>query len=130
MFDAQNGAAQVYAVAQPRGECIRHELIAALEAEQLLRLEIGAPKLFYRCAPYGLQSAARAPEKLQRGGGRSLALQQLPDADLIERTQAWLKRIGFVADHVDVSLQVKKRQFRPGMLRQKIRFPLIEPEFS
>src|ERR1700733_16124924 len=58
VLDTENGAAQAHPIAKARCECIRHELVAALEAEQFLGLEIGTPKLFYRRPPNGLQSAA------------------------------------------------------------------------
>ena len=92
MLDAQYRAAQVDPIAQPRGEGIGHQLIAAFEPEQLFRLEVRASQLLDRRTPDGLQRAAGAAEKLQRGGGRTFALQQFRSAELIQLAQASFER--------------------------------------
>ena len=139
-LDRRDRAAEADALAELRGERVGHELVPALEPEDLALEHGQAPALHDRRLPDAEQGrdlavargrrAVAAAQAVEADGGvrRAVLGEQLAGRDLVELVEPDAERLVLVADRVEVRPEVEERQLRPAAAGDEVDLPGVEPE--
>ena len=134
-LDRGDRAAQADALAELRGERVGHELVPALEPEDLALEHGQAPALHDRRLPDAEQGrdlavaagrrAVAAAQAVEADGGvrRAVPREQLAGRDLVELVEPDPERLVLVADRVEVRPEVEERQLRPAATGDEVDLP-------